>query len=163
MPKDPVDFSYCILMTITYLNFAVIEDCTFRNVEGPVLPGCTGPFHISEGTLFKSSNLSFAYLHHFSHFISFCVYVGRGSRKKNHRRSLRKGRVYFQTLLLYQICFPFCCRLVATWWCWTRFLPFVLNKNMKCGCLFKSTYLFSAVKLCNPKLHLGMWNRKLLN
>jgi len=43
MPKDPVDFSYCILMTITYLNFAVIEDCTFRNVEGPVLPACTGP------------------------------------------------------------------------------------------------------------------------
>jgi hypothetical protein len=31
MPKDPVDFSYCILMTITYLNFAVIENCIFRN------------------------------------------------------------------------------------------------------------------------------------
>jgi hypothetical protein len=29
-------------------------------------------FHISEGTVFKLSNLSFAYLHRFSHFISLC-------------------------------------------------------------------------------------------
>jgi hypothetical protein len=39
-------------------------------------------FHISEGTVFKLSNLSFAYLHRFSHVISFCLYLYREAQRK---------------------------------------------------------------------------------
>jgi hypothetical protein len=39
-------------------------------------------FHISEGTDFKLNNVSFAYLHRFSHFISFCLYVNREAERK---------------------------------------------------------------------------------
>jgi hypothetical protein len=81
-------------------------------------------FHISEGTAFKFSNLSFAYLHRFSHFISYFLYlrweaerkitpglyVGEGSENRAFRifdpflrpgRNLKSERVYFQTLLLH--------------------------------------------------------------
>jgi hypothetical protein len=39
-------------------------------------------FHISEGTVFKLSNLSFAYLNRFSHVISFCPYLYREAERK---------------------------------------------------------------------------------
>jgi len=86
-------------------------------------------FHILEGTVFKLSNLSFAYLHGFYHFISFCLYlyrkaerkitaclyVGEGSEYRPFQifdpfarpltwgGDLKSGRVYFQTLLLHKI------------------------------------------------------------
>jgi hypothetical protein len=86
-------------------NFAVIENSSFGDVEG---------------TVFKLSNLSFAYLHRFSHFIRFCphlyreaerkinagLYVGERSsgfeiRPKAEGTGRKFGRVYFSTLLLY--------------------------------------------------------------
>jgi hypothetical protein len=42
--KDQRWFFLCVFRTLPGLNFAVVENCTFRNVEGPV------PFHSSEGT-----------------------------------------------------------------------------------------------------------------
>jgi hypothetical protein len=88
-------------------------------------------FHISEGTVFKLSNLSFAYLHRFSHVISFCLYlyreaqrkitaglyIGEGSENRLSRFSthslglpasswdLKSGRVCFQTLVLCRSCY----------------------------------------------------------
>jgi len=44
--KDQLDFFLCILRMLPGLNIAVIENCTFRNVEG---------------TVFKLSTLSFAF------------------------------------------------------------------------------------------------------
>jgi hypothetical protein len=72
---------------IIYLNFIVIENYTSRNLEGPVL--VEGPiqyqywaFHISGSTIFKLSNISFAYLHCFSHFIRFCFYLDKEMERK---------------------------------------------------------------------------------
>ncbi len=49
-------------------------------------------FHISEGAVFKRSNLSFAYLHRFSHFISFfCLYLDREAKRKT-TADLREGK-----------------------------------------------------------------------
>jgi hypothetical protein len=39
-------------------------------------------FHILEGTVFKLSYLSFAYLHRFPQFISFCLYLDREVERK---------------------------------------------------------------------------------
>jgi hypothetical protein len=55
------------------LNFAVVENCTFRNVEGPV------PFPISEGTD------SVIYLSHICigfHILSVFVFIYTGKRKE---------------------------------------------------------------------------------
>jgi len=86
-------------------------------------------FHILEGTVFKLSNLSFAYLHGFYHFISFCLYLYRKAERKitaclyveegsefrpfqifdpfarplTWGGDLKSGRVYFQTLFLDKI------------------------------------------------------------
>jgi len=65
--KDQWWFFLCIFRTLPDLNFAATENWAF---------------HISEGTVFTLSNLSFAYLHGFSHFISFCLYLYRGAERK---------------------------------------------------------------------------------
>jgi hypothetical protein len=36
--KDQLDFSFVIFRTLPGLNFAVTENCTFQNVEGPEQP-----------------------------------------------------------------------------------------------------------------------------
>ncbi len=88
-----------------------------RKAQYSLFWGCTGPsVHISEGTFFKLSNLSFAYLHRFSSLISFCLNpYGEAERKitaglyageRSENRSFRiwdpgPRRVYFQALLLY--------------------------------------------------------------
>ncbi len=54
-------------------------------------------------TVFKLSNLSFAYLHPFSHFISFCLFIQTGKRKEKSPPVFTQGKGLFQgqTLLLY--------------------------------------------------------------
>jgi hypothetical protein len=79
--KTSGDFSFVFFRTLPGLNFAVIENCTFQNVKGPL---CT----TYQGTVFKLSNLSFAYLHRFSHFISFLSLSIQGIGKKNHQWSI---------------------------------------------------------------------------
>jgi hypothetical protein len=49
-----------------------------------VIENCIRAFHISEGTGFKLSTLSFAYLHRFSYFITFGLLFIKESGKKNH-------------------------------------------------------------------------------
>jgi len=71
--KTSSDFFLCIFRTLPGLNFAVVENCTFRNVEGPV------PFHISEGTD------SVIYLSHICigfHSLSVFVFIYTGKRKE---------------------------------------------------------------------------------
>jgi hypothetical protein len=65
--KDQWWFFLCIFRTLPDLNFAAMENWAF---------------HILEGTVFTLSNLSFAYLHGFSHFISFCLYLYREAERK---------------------------------------------------------------------------------
>jgi hypothetical protein len=85
--KTSGDFSFVFFRTLPGLNFAVIENCTFQNVKGPL---CT----TYQGTVFKLSNLSFAYLHRFSHFISFFVFIYTRNRKeKPPVVYIRSGRV----------------------------------------------------------------------
>jgi hypothetical protein len=65
-------------MTI-YLNFVVIENCTFRNVEGPIeLIKHFRRYHF----LYIYIYISFAYLHCFSYFINFCIYLDREVERK---------------------------------------------------------------------------------
>jgi hypothetical protein len=92
--KDQRWLSLCIFRTLPGLNVSVIGNCTVRNVAGA--------FHILEGTVLKLSNLSFAYLHRFSHFFQFLSLSIQGIGKKKHRWSLHRGRFFFsdKTLLL---------------------------------------------------------------
>jgi hypothetical protein len=69
------------------LNFIIIENYTSQNLEG--LVSMEGPaqyqywaFHISGGTIFKLKNISFAYLHWFSHLINFYLYLNREMKRK---------------------------------------------------------------------------------
>ncbi len=66
--KDQLDFFLCIFRTLPGLNIAVIENCTFWNVEGAV---------------FKLSTLSFSFSIVFP-ILSLFVFIYKGSRKKNH-------------------------------------------------------------------------------
>ncbi len=75
-------FFLCIFRDAPWpeFNFAVIGNCTLRNVEGPVQP-VRGLSHFGRHG-FKLSNLSFAYLHRFSRFISFWLYLYREAERK---------------------------------------------------------------------------------
>jgi len=68
--KTSGDFSFVFsVRSLTIPNFAVIENCTFRNVDGRY-------------SFLKLGNLSFAYLHRFSHFITLFSLSIQGKRKE---------------------------------------------------------------------------------
>jgi hypothetical protein len=71
--KDQRCFFLCIFRLLPGLKIGVIEICSFGNVEGSVQPA-----------VFKMSKLSFAHLHHFSHFYQFLSISVQGSRKNVH-------------------------------------------------------------------------------
>jgi hypothetical protein len=104
------------------LNFAVIENCTFRNVEGSVQPvwqAVLGLPHFGRYSI-QTQYFVFCILHPYSHLSLFVfIYI---SGNKNHaglfrplwifnlfpwptglRQDLKCRGVYFQTLLLYML------------------------------------------------------------
>ncbi len=95
--KDQRWFSLCIFRDATWpeFNFAVIENCMYLPKCGRPSTACQRPSTFRKvHTVFKLSNLSFAYLHRFSHFIRFCLLSMQGKRKEKSRGwSLRRGRV----------------------------------------------------------------------
>ncbi len=89
--KDQQWFYLCIFRMLLGLNFAVIENCTFRNVEGPVLTGCTGPSTFWN-VQFSNSVIYLLHICIIVHILS--VFVYREEEKKNRHWSLRRGRVW---------------------------------------------------------------------
>jgi hypothetical protein len=89
------------------LNFAVIELYLPKcgRPRTACQTGCTGPSTFRK-VQFSNSAISLYNICNGFHILSVFVFISIGKRKENYRCSLRRGMVYFQTLLLNSILLP---------------------------------------------------------
>jgi hypothetical protein len=100
------------------LNYAVTENCTFRNVEGPpstaqywtfhIADTSTGPSMFRKRTVLKLSTLIFSIFAWFFSFLSVFVFIYERKRKEKSSWSLRRGRVWNRPLKHFQRVPPAC-------------------------------------------------------
>ncbi len=88
--KDQQWFYLCIIRTLLGLNFAVIGNFTFRNVEGPVLTGCTWPSTFGN-VQFSNSIIHLLHICIIVHILSVFVFIYTGKRKRKITTGLYVG------------------------------------------------------------------------